>query len=109
MPASPLSLLLPAIPALDNTYGCILVGTFIGLMCVFISMGMGSWRLWLTLLSSRLYGMTLHQSYRYFRLYPNDTKVLKALVSVITHVTYVYSQCCVTQVVVTLFVFLCLH
>ena len=55
------------------------------------------------------YGLTLHQSYRYFRLYPNDTKVLKALVSVITHVTYVYSQCCVTQVAVTLFVFLCLH
>lgn len=28
-----------------------------------------------------LYGLTLHQAYRYFRLYPNDSKWLKILVS----------------------------
>ncbi|KAI0648826.1 hypothetical protein C8Q79DRAFT_924268 [Trametes meyenii] len=47
------------IPALDSTFGAILLGTCFGLM---------------------LYGLTVHQSYQYFRLYPNDIPVLKILV-----------------------------
>nr|VWP02583.1 Cytochrome P450 monooxygenase AKT7 (EC (AK-toxin biosynthesis protein 7) [Ganoderma boninense] len=57
-PTSPLDLL-PKIPHLDNTFGAVLIGTFIGLI---------------------LYGITLHQSYRYFRMYPADSQILKCLV-----------------------------
>ena len=28
------ALLLPKVPALDNTFGCVLIGTFLGLMYV---------------------------------------------------------------------------
>ncbi|KAI0364401.1 hypothetical protein BV20DRAFT_862640 [Pilatotrama ljubarskyi] len=51
--------LLPKLPALDNTFGAVLLGTFLGLI---------------------LYGLNLHQSYRYFRLYPADSRILKGLV-----------------------------
>ncbi|KAI1783892.1 hypothetical protein LXA43DRAFT_1044988 [Ganoderma leucocontextum] len=51
---------LPEVPPLGNTFGALLIGTFIGLM---------------------LYGITVHQSYRYFRIYPADLPVLKWLVS----------------------------
>ncbi|PIL32221.1 hypothetical protein GSI_05466 [Ganoderma sinense ZZ0214-1] len=59
VPVNPLDLL-PKIPPLDNTFGAVLIGTFIGLL---------------------LYGITLHQSYRYFRMYPADLPILKCLVS----------------------------
>ncbi|PIL32235.1 hypothetical protein GSI_05480 [Ganoderma sinense ZZ0214-1] len=59
VPADPLALL-PKVPALDNTFGAVLLGTFIALI---------------------LYGITLHQSYRYFRMYPADLPSLKWLVS----------------------------
>ncbi|KAI0353797.1 hypothetical protein OH77DRAFT_1437933 [Trametes cingulata] len=52
------SSLLPPVPALDNTFGAVLLGTCFGLI---------------------LYGLTAHQAYRYFRLYPNDASVLKGL------------------------------
>ncbi|RPD69891.1 hypothetical protein L226DRAFT_539336 [Lentinus tigrinus ALCF2SS1-7] len=50
----------PPLPALDNTFGAVLLGTFFGII---------------------LYGMTLHQSYRYYRLYPKDKLWLKGVVS----------------------------
>ncbi|KAH9848437.1 hypothetical protein C2E23DRAFT_889091 [Lenzites betulinus] len=53
---------LPVLPALDNTFGAILIGTCVGLI---------------------LYGLTGHQTYRYFRLYANDVPILKALGTVI--------------------------
>ncbi|KAI0833766.1 hypothetical protein BC628DRAFT_1414506 [Trametes gibbosa] len=53
---------LPAISSLNNTFGAILLGTCIGLI---------------------LYGLTGHQTYRYFRLYPNDALVLKVLVAIL--------------------------
>ncbi|KAM5544696.1 hypothetical protein V8D89_001594 [Ganoderma adspersum] len=59
VPADPLALL-PKVPPLDNTFGAVLLGTFIALV---------------------LYGVTLHQSYRYFRMYPADLPSLKWLVS----------------------------
>ncbi|EIW52174.1 uncharacterized protein TRAVEDRAFT_32023 [Trametes versicolor FP-101664 SS1] len=49
----------PALPALDNTYGALTLGTVFGLM---------------------LYGLTVHQTYRYSRLYPKDGPWLKRLV-----------------------------
>ncbi|KAI0326506.1 hypothetical protein GY45DRAFT_1373911 [Cubamyces sp. BRFM 1775] len=51
---------LPGLPALDNTYGALLLGTSFGLI---------------------LYGLTVHQTYRYVRLYPKDKIWLKVLVS----------------------------
>ncbi|TFK87025.1 hypothetical protein K466DRAFT_599835 [Polyporus arcularius HHB13444] len=39
----------PELPALDNTYGALFIGTAFGLI---------------------IYGVTVHQTYRYFRLYP---------------------------------------
>ncbi|KAI0648833.1 hypothetical protein C8Q79DRAFT_1007415 [Trametes meyenii] len=47
------------LPSLDDTYGALFIG-----MCVCIL----------------LYGLTLHQTYRYFRLYPDDRKWLKVFV-----------------------------
>ncbi|KAI0714178.1 hypothetical protein C8T65DRAFT_155213 [Cerioporus squamosus] len=55
---------LPAqLPALDNTMGAWLVGTFIGLI---------------------LQGVGYHQTYQYFRLYPHDPRWLKLWVILIT-------------------------
>ncbi|KAI0706407.1 hypothetical protein C8Q76DRAFT_800846 [Earliella scabrosa] len=65
---------------LDNTFGAMLVGTFIGLV---------------------LYGIVIHQTYRYFRLYTDDNVWLKALVAIVfaletfhivssTHICYFY-------------------
>ncbi|KAI0667875.1 hypothetical protein C8Q78DRAFT_296927 [Trametes maxima] len=61
--ADPLAALdsLPEIK-LDSTFGAVLLGTFIGLI---------------------LYGLGLHQTYRYARLYPEDSWFLKTLVIVI--------------------------
>ncbi|EIW53731.1 uncharacterized protein TRAVEDRAFT_52851 [Trametes versicolor FP-101664 SS1] len=53
----PASIALPQIPSLDNTFGALAVGT--------------------------LYGVCMHQAYRYFRLYPNDSTWLKSLVAVV--------------------------
>ncbi|KAI0706370.1 hypothetical protein C8Q76DRAFT_156810 [Earliella scabrosa] len=50
------------VPALDDTFGSVLVGTFVGLL---------------------LYGITLHQSYRYGRNYTKDRTILKALVATV--------------------------
>ncbi|KAI0763307.1 hypothetical protein BD413DRAFT_211354 [Trametes elegans] len=54
-----LSLPLPQIPSLNNTYGAILLGTFGSLM---------------------LYGLTLHQAYRYARLHIGDSIYMKLYV-----------------------------
>ncbi|KAH9895559.1 hypothetical protein C8Q73DRAFT_611340, partial [Cubamyces lactineus] len=50
------------LPALDNTYGALLLGTSFGLM---------------------LYGLTIHQTFRYTRLYPKDKLWLKILVRIV--------------------------
>ncbi|KAH9850400.1 hypothetical protein C2E23DRAFT_887305 [Lenzites betulinus] len=50
---------LPQPPALDNTFGALLIGCFVG----FIQ-----------------YGWTVNQCYRYFSTYPNDRRILKSLV-----------------------------
>ncbi|KAI0694309.1 hypothetical protein C8T65DRAFT_666988 [Cerioporus squamosus] len=58
--AREMSLLLPQVPSLDNTFGAVLVGTILGAV---------------------LYGLTSHQTYRYYRLYPTDPLILKLMVA----------------------------
>ncbi|KAI0648723.1 hypothetical protein C8Q79DRAFT_1007297 [Trametes meyenii] len=48
-----------SLPALDNTFGALLIGTFVALM---------------------LYGLIIHQAYRYFRLYSGDILLVKVFV-----------------------------
>ncbi|KAL1938060.1 hypothetical protein VTO73DRAFT_12071 [Trametes versicolor] len=56
---APTALFLPSPPPLDNTFGAFLLGTFLGLV---------------------LYGVTIHQAYRYIRLYHNDGILVKVFV-----------------------------
>ncbi|KAI0361298.1 hypothetical protein OH77DRAFT_415673 [Trametes cingulata] len=49
----------PALPALDNTFGAMFLGTVFGQM---------------------LYGLTVYQTYKYFRLFAKDTLFHKVLV-----------------------------
>ncbi|KAJ8469591.1 hypothetical protein ONZ51_g8892 [Trametes cubensis] len=73
-PTNPLDFL-PPVPSLDNSFGAFLLATFLGLM---------------------LYGLTLHQSYRYYRLFREDIKLIK---------TIVFS----TVVLETIHIVLCMH
>ncbi|RPD52941.1 hypothetical protein L227DRAFT_658565 [Lentinus tigrinus ALCF2SS1-6] len=73
----------PPLPPLDNTLGAVLLGTFAGLI---------------------LEGLLIHQSIRYFRLYPNDTLLLKLWVSAVMFIETLNSalnihQCFYTMVV----------
>ncbi|KAI0759575.1 hypothetical protein BD413DRAFT_596250 [Trametes elegans] len=65
---------LPPVPALDNTFGAVLLGTCIGLI---------------------LYGLTTHQTYRYFRLYPNDASVIKILVTILLILETFHTALCI--------------
>ncbi|TBU46932.1 hypothetical protein BD309DRAFT_856995 [Dichomitus squalens] len=51
---------IPATPSLGNTFGAIMISTFVSLM---------------------LYGLTAHQTFRYFRTYRTDIPLFKTLVS----------------------------
>ncbi|KAI9056799.1 hypothetical protein FKP32DRAFT_1413252 [Trametes sanguinea] len=57
---APNPLSMPKVPALDNTFGALLLGTYGGLI---------------------LFGVTTHQAYRYFHMYPHDGRMLKGLVA----------------------------
>ncbi|KAI8972396.1 hypothetical protein BD414DRAFT_425817 [Trametes punicea] len=50
---------LPKFPSLDNSYGAVLLGTYFGLI---------------------LFGLTAHQAWRYFGMYPKDRRALKVLI-----------------------------
>ncbi|TBU39890.1 hypothetical protein BD309DRAFT_1021813 [Dichomitus squalens] len=54
VPTSP-----PSVPSLDSTYGAVLIGTFLGLI---------------------LYGLTVHQTFTYFRVYTRDSFLLKFMI-----------------------------
>ncbi|KAI0353785.1 hypothetical protein OH77DRAFT_1427086 [Trametes cingulata] len=73
-PVNPLSLL-PKPPSLDDTFGAFLIATFLGLI---------------------MYGLTLHQSYRYYRLFPRDALVLRLFVNL-------------TVILETVHIVLCMH
>ncbi|KAI0709760.1 hypothetical protein C8Q76DRAFT_78668 [Earliella scabrosa] len=55
-------LVLPELPALDNTLGAVLIGTFVSLV---------------------LYGLALHQAYHYYVSYPYDKLWLKCQVALV--------------------------
>ncbi|KAM5544786.1 hypothetical protein V8D89_001684 [Ganoderma adspersum] len=75
MSSSPPPQVYPQVPPLDNTFGAVLVGTFIALTWVKFSLNV-----WLDIgRRDRLYGLVVHQSYRYFQLYPKDSVWIKAL------------------------------
>ncbi|KAI0667885.1 hypothetical protein C8Q78DRAFT_1081766 [Trametes maxima] len=63
----------PAIPTLGNTLGAFLVGTYLGLI---------------------LYGMIIYQAYNYFRMYPDDLRLVKIWVIVILLVETVHTVMC---------------
>lgn len=72
----------PKIPALDNTFGALLIGCFVGFMCV-RGRSTRRTRKMLTHIR-RQYGWTANQCYTYFRMYPGDRLILKSLVSMIS-------------------------
>ncbi|TBU27820.1 hypothetical protein BD311DRAFT_759734 [Dichomitus squalens] len=63
----------PAVPALDNSFGAILIGTFIGLT---------------------MYGLSLNQMFRYFHAYPGDTFILKGTVLCLSILDTFHSIAC---------------
>ena len=70
-------LALPAGLTMDNTYGAALLGTFFALMLVFLPC---SRRGPPTDDTCRLYGVLLHQTYNYLRVYSGDNFWLKSYV-----------------------------
>ncbi|KAI0326501.1 hypothetical protein GY45DRAFT_101640 [Cubamyces sp. BRFM 1775] len=64
-------------PPLDNSYGALLLGTCFGMM---------------------LYGLTIHQVYRYVRLYPKDRFWIKCMVAAILVLETVHSILCIVAV-----------
>ncbi|KAI0656128.1 hypothetical protein C8Q70DRAFT_1056993 [Cubamyces menziesii] len=64
-------------PPLDNSYGALLLGTCFGMM---------------------LYGLTIHQVYRYVRLYPLDRSWIKCMVAAILVLETVHSILCIVAV-----------
>ncbi|KAI0694302.1 hypothetical protein C8T65DRAFT_666911 [Cerioporus squamosus] len=63
---------IPTIPPLDDTYGALLLGMSFGLM---------------------LYGLTVHQAYRYFRMYPRDIGLLKGFVLTLLALETLHTAC----------------
>ncbi|KAI0326509.1 hypothetical protein GY45DRAFT_104684 [Cubamyces sp. BRFM 1775] len=64
-------------PALDNSYGALLLGTCFGMM---------------------LYGLTINQVYRYMRLYPKDRLWIKCLVAAVLIFETVHSMLCIVAI-----------
>ncbi|KAI0668077.1 hypothetical protein C8Q78DRAFT_1081481 [Trametes maxima] len=58
------------LPSLDSTLGAVYVGMVVGVM---------------------LYGLTVHQTYRYFKLYPSDKYYVKTLVIIIVMLETLHS------------------
>ncbi|KAI0656138.1 hypothetical protein C8Q70DRAFT_935927 [Cubamyces menziesii] len=68
---------MPKPPALDNTYGALLLGTVFGTMSQHL---LANTINVIEFLVIRLYGLMVHQTYRYYRLYPKDRFWIKSLV-----------------------------
>ncbi|KAI0631798.1 hypothetical protein C8Q77DRAFT_1128890 [Trametes polyzona] len=62
-----------SLPSLDNTFGAFLIGTFLSLI---------------------LYGICVHQAYRYFRLYQRDGAVIKTVVAAMIIGETLYAAVC---------------
>ncbi|KAI0353779.1 hypothetical protein OH77DRAFT_1427075 [Trametes cingulata] len=63
----------PQLPSLDNSFGAFLIATFVGLI---------------------MYGLTIHQSYRYYRLFPKDLLVLRMTVALTVFLETVHVILC---------------
>ncbi|KAI0656140.1 hypothetical protein C8Q70DRAFT_1057003 [Cubamyces menziesii] len=74
--SEPSSLMLKP-PALDNTYGALLLGSCFGMM---------------------LYGLAVHQTYRYLRLYPKDRLWIKLLIAGILLLDTLHTAMCIVAV-----------
>ncbi|EJF62233.1 hypothetical protein DICSQDRAFT_169265 [Dichomitus squalens LYAD-421 SS1] len=61
-------------PAIDKTYGALLIATYLGFI---------------------VYGLSLYQLYRYFQLYPTDTRLIKTIVLVLFALDTFHILCCV--------------
>ena len=74
----PLAALLEGMPRLDASFGAVLVGTYVSLVCgrLILPSTMHSY-------IDRLYGLTIHQAFRYFRIYKQDVPRLKILVGTV--------------------------
>lgn len=69
------------VPPLDSSLGAVLLGVIVGSMYVpFPHIASVVLNTRSTGSSERLYGLTVHQTYRYFKLYPEDRLFLKSLV-----------------------------
>ena len=66
------------VSSIDNSFGALLLGTFFSLMSVLLQCS--QWCL-VSLSSVSLYGLVLHQVYRYTRLHPHDYPYIQVLVS----------------------------
>ena len=67
------AILPPAVPRLDNSFGAVLIGTFVGLTCVH-ALNLSAFGAHSTV-PYRLYGIVVHQSYRYFSTRSNTSSV----------------------------------
>ncbi len=66
---------------LDKTLGVYLLGTFIGLVYGVSPLArFTASQLTLSSPTGRLYGISLHQMYRYYRLFPSDPRFIRILV-----------------------------
>ena len=72
-------------PSLTDSYGALFIGMCISLMQVFFHI---SPTRVCRLHVPRLYGLAFHQVYRYYRLYPDDSKRLKGYVSLFVTMLY---------------------
>ena len=69
--------LLPSVPRLDSTLGAVLLGTYFGLMQVDV---LRNEKVRISDGSLILYGLVLHQAFRYFRLFKKDVLVIRTFV-----------------------------
>lgn len=68
----------PARPDVSTTFGALLIGTFF--LAAYASLYASTNQLLAHIFFYRLYGLTTHQTYRYFRLYPYDRLGFKLFV-----------------------------
>lgn len=74
------------VPSLADSYGALFIGTCVSLVLVVHPLIITVFFLTsdIFLHKNSLYGLIIHQTYRYFRLYPGDPFHLKVLVCLFT-------------------------
>ncbi len=83
------------LPSLDDSFGALFIGMCFCILCVFPSVHVLPFSAdGAVLRNYRLYGLTLHQTYRYFRLYPQDLKWLKYMVCLASGISLPVCESC---------------